>query len=84
MSDLFVSVDENEKRRDIVRKKTAKYLMKAESLHIKYLAGGESTDHWDVSYCVSIERSRDHNEELSHSFCLRPCKKNIYFNFFKS
>ena len=47
-----MAVDENEKRRDIVRKKTAKYLMKAESLHIKYLAGGESTDHWDVSYYV--------------------------------
>ena len=50
--EMFVSVDENEKRRDIVRKKTAKYLVKAESLHIKYLAGGESTDHWDVSLFV--------------------------------
>ena len=47
-------MDENEKRRDIVRKKTAKYLMKAESLHIKYLAGGESTDHWDVSRFICI------------------------------
>ena len=56
---MFVAVDENEKRRDIVRKKTAKYLMKAESLHTKYLSGGESTDHWDVSpLCPSlVERS---------------------------
>ena len=52
---VFVAVDENEKRRDIVRKKTAKYLMKAESLHTKYLSGGESTDHWDVSpLCPSL------------------------------
>ena len=57
----FVAVDDNEKRREVVRRKTAKYLMKAEKLHKKHLEGEDETTpdgkRWDVSsnahiFCV--------------------------------
>ena len=48
-----VAVDDNEKRREVVRRKTAKYLMKAEKLHKKHLEGEDEAapdgKRWDVS-----------------------------------
>ena len=50
---LVFSVDDNAKRREIVRRKTAKYLMKAEKLHKKHLESENSATsgerRWDVS-----------------------------------
>ena len=47
---LLFAGDDNTQRRDVVRRKTAKYLMKAEDIYNKYLAPkGPNDNRWDVS-----------------------------------
>ena len=49
---MWVLVDDNETRREIVRRKTAKYLIKAEKIHKQHLEdnvqGNGSSNRWDV------------------------------------
>jgi hypothetical protein len=50
-------VDENSARREVVRRKTARYLAKAEKLHKKYLESNGDTslsDRWDVSVEINM------------------------------
>ena len=51
----FLSGDDNAGRREVVRRKTARYLMKAEDIYNRHLVGakGPAADdnRWDVSYC---------------------------------
>ena len=48
--------DENAQRREVVRRKTARYLIKAEELYHKYLADVEEQERnrWDVSSSKSL------------------------------